>query len=96
MAIKGRTQFSAGVYIIFAIAVFIAIFSAPAVRTIIAHRQRLPVLRVEYSKLEQENIALRQKMCDLQNNGFVIECHARELGLVKPGEKVYRVSVETN
>ena len=48
-------------------------------------------LKAETAAIEEENRALREEIRAFREDPFYIEKQARELGLTKEGEKVFRV-----
>ena len=53
--------------------------------------QKVERLTGEISAIEEENRALREEIKALREDPFYVEKQAREMGLTRKGEKVFRV-----
>jgi cell division protein FtsB len=56
-----------------------------------AFNEKIEKLTVEITEAEKENRALREQIKALREDPFYIEKQAREMGLTKEGEKVFRI-----
>ncbi len=52
---------------------------------------KLESLKEEISSIEEDNLRLEEKIKALREDPFYIESHAREMGLTKEGERVFRI-----
>jgi cell division protein FtsB len=52
---------------------------------------KLESLKEEIASIEEDNLRLEEEIKALREDPFYIESHAREMGLTKEGEKVFRI-----
>ncbi len=52
---------------------------------------KLESLREEIASIEEDNRRLEEEIKALREDPFYIESHAREMGLTKEGERVFRI-----
>ena len=83
--------------ILFKIALFIiagAIFLYPGYRRLRIFGQKLERLKENVRVLEEKNRELKEEIEALEKDSFYLEKLAREMGLVKDGEVVYKIREE--
>ena len=73
------------------IAVFTLAVLYPGYRKLRVFNEQVRVLEQEIEITELKNRQLREQIKALKEDAFFIEKRAREMGMIKEGEKIYRI-----
>ncbi|MBC8385502.1 MAG: septum formation initiator family protein [Candidatus Cloacimonetes bacterium] len=80
--------------IIFIIIIYISFFDSYSFFKLLSFRKKYEMLKNDMIIQEKENIRLKKENVDLKEDLFILEKKARELGMVKEGEEIYKFKSE--